>query len=100
MKLLDLSVTIEGGLPSDPAFMIPEIEYWDHQKGAENMVTFFPGSNKDDLPKGLGWAIEFIKLTTHSGTHLDAPWHYHPTMNKGEPARSIDQAPLEWCFSD
>lgn len=100
MKIVDLSVTIEDGLPSDPSFMIPKIEYWDHQKGADNMITFFPGSTKDDLPSGLGWAVEFIKLSTHSGTHLDAPWHYHPTMNQGETARTIDQVPLEWCFSD
>ena len=86
MKLIDLSVMIESGLPSDPPFMIPEIEYWDHERGADNMVTFFPGSTKADLPQGLGWSIEFLKLTTHSGTHLDAPWHYHPTAG-GEAAK-------------
>jgi len=41
-----------------------------------------------------------LTLTTHSGTHLDAPYHYHPTMDNGEPALTIDQIPLEWCFSD
>jgi kynurenine formamidase len=40
---------------------------------------------------------------THSGTHMDAPWHYHPTMNHklvpgGEPSATIDQVPLDWCF--
>ena len=99
MKLIDLSVMIESGLPSDPPFMIPEIEYWDHERGADNMVTFFPGSTKADLPQGLGWSIEFLKLTTHSGTHLDAPWHYHPTAG-GEAAKGIDAVPLEWCFAD
>lgn len=100
MKIMDLSIAIEAGLPSDPPMMIPEIEYWNHQQGADNMVTFFPGATKKDLPDSLGWAIEFIKLTTHSGTHLDAPWHYHPTMDHGKPARTIDQLPLEWCFAD
>lgn len=100
MKVIDLSVALEANLPSDPPFMIPAIDYWDHRRGADNMVTFFPGSTLDDLPNRLGWALEQIKLTTHSGTHLDAPWHYHPTMNGGEPARTIDQLPLEWCFAD
>ena len=99
MRIIDLSVMIESGLPSDPPFMIPEIEYWDHERGAENMVTFFPGATKADLPRGLGWSIEFLKLTTHSGTHLDAPWHYHPTAG-GEAAKGINAVPLEWCFAD
>lgn len=98
-RMIDLSIAIEAGLPSDPPQMIPEIEYWDHRRGAEHMKTFFPEADDEDLPSGLGWAIEFVRLSTHSGTHLDAPWHYHPTANR-EPARTIDQIPLEWCFSD
>jgi kynurenine formamidase len=39
-----------------------------------------------------------VRLTTHNGTHLDAPWHFHSTMNHGERAITIDEVPLEWCF--
>ena len=98
-KFIDLSIAIEPGLPSDPPGMIPEIEYISHQKGAEAMKLFFPGLKPEDLPKGLGWAVENVKLSTHSGTHLDAPWHYHPTMDDGKPSLTIDQVPLEWCFA-
>jgi len=35
---------------------------------------------------------------THNGTHLDAPYHFHSTMNKGERAITIDEVPLDWCF--
>lgn len=97
---IDLSIAIESGLPSDPPMMIPKIDYADHQEGAEQMKEFFPGIQKEQLPGGLGWAVETLTLTTHSGTHLDAPYHYHPYMNKGEPALTIDEIPLEWCFSD
>jgi kynurenine formamidase len=100
VKMVDLGIAIEDQTHSDPPSMPTLIDYWDHAKGAEHMKSFFPGTTAADLPKGLGWAIEYIQLTTHSGTHLDAPWHYHPTMNNGEPARTIDQTPLEWCFSD
>jgi kynurenine formamidase len=100
MKIIDLSVTVEDGTPCDPPSMPTKIDYWDHQKGAEHMRQFFPTATEKDLPGGLGWSIEYVQLTTHSGTHLDAPWHYHPTMNKGEPARTIDNIPLEWCFGD
>ena len=50
------------------------------------------------MPDGQGWAVERVQLSTHNGTHLDAPWHYHPTMNEGQRAWTIDEVPLEWCF--
>jgi len=99
-RLVDLSVSIEAGLPSDPPLMIPRIDYVDHAQGADQMTEFFPGLRKDQLPEGMGWAMEFLTLTTHSGTHLDAPFHYHPTMDKGKKALTIDEVPLDWCFND
>jgi kynurenine formamidase len=99
-RLVDLSITLEADLPSDPPEMIPKIEYFDHAQGAEHMEQFFPGLKKDQLPGRVGWAFEVITLATHSGTHLDSPYHYHPTMDKGSPSSTIDEIPLEWCFSD
>ncbi|MGC8604263.1 MAG: cyclase family protein [Desulfomonilaceae bacterium] len=99
-RFVDLSIAIESGLPSDPPMMIPRIEYVDHVKGAQQMIDFFPGLDKAQLPNGLGWALEFVNLTTHSGTHLDAPYHYHPTMDRGKDSMRIDEVPLAWCFSD
>jgi kynurenine formamidase len=99
-RIVDLSITLEADLPSDPPQMIPRIDYGDHGRGAEDMLRFFPGVRKDQLPSGLGWALEYVTLTTHSGTHLDAPYHYHPTMDKGKPASTIDLIPLEWCMAD
>jgi len=61
------------------------------------MLAFFPGLPKEELPGGLGWALELVQLSTHSGTHLDAPWHYHPTMDGGMKALTIDEVPLDWC---
>lgn len=99
-RFVDLSIAIESGLPSDPAFMIPQIDYVGHGQGADQMKDFFTGVKKEQLPGGLGWALEFVHLTTHSGTHLDAPWHYHPTMDGGKRAVTIDEIPLEWCMGD
>ena len=50
------------------------------------------------MPDGEGWALENIKLNTHNGTHLDAPWHYASTMDRGKRAITIDEVPIEWCF--
>lgn len=99
-RFVDLSVAIEPGLPSDPPVMIPKVDYVDHRMGADQMLEFFPGIRKEHLPQGLGWALEFVSLTTHSGTHLDAPYHYHPTMDRGAPALTVDTIPLEWCYGD
>lgn len=99
-RFIDLSISIEPDLPSDPPMMIPKIHFVDHTQGAGQMAEFFPGLKKEQLPAGLGWALELITLTTHSGTHLDAPYHYHPEMDKGKPALAIDEIPLEWCFND
>jgi len=79
--------------------MIPQIEYLGHEQGASAMQLFFPGLSSSELPAGLGWAVENVRLNTHSGTHLDAPWHYHPTMDKGKPSLTIDEVPLSWCFA-
>jgi kynurenine formamidase len=97
---VDLSITIESGLPSDPRQSIPHIEYMDHVQGAEAMQPFFPGAKREDLPNGLGWAVETLTLSTHSGTHLDAPYHYAPSMDHGVPSLTIDEIPLDWCFGD
>ncbi|MEW5913423.1 MAG: cyclase family protein [Thermodesulfobacteriota bacterium] len=99
-QLFDLAVALESGLPSDPPHMIPQINYLDHATGAQGMQAYFPGLTPADLPGGLGWAVEEVHLTTHSGTHLDAPFHYHPTQDQGQPALTIDQVPLDWCFQD
>ncbi|MBU0927052.1 MAG: cyclase family protein, partial [Spirochaetes bacterium] len=100
MRIIDLSIPIEDGLPSDPPMQIPKIQYMNHKDTAEQMAGFFKGVTVGDLPEGNGWAIEFLQLCTHSGTHLDAPWHYYPTQNGGEPALTIDQIPLEWCIGN
>jgi kynurenine formamidase len=101
LRFIDLSIAIEDGLPSDPPGLIPKIDYVDHVTGAEEMTTlFFPGLGREQLPAGFGWAVEHVHLTTHAGTHLDAPYHYSPTMDHGKPALTIDKIPLEWCFHD
>jgi kynurenine formamidase len=99
-RFIDLSIAIEHGLPSDPPIMIPKISYGDHKTGASSMEAFFPGVTDQDLPEGLGWAFEILELSTHAGTHMDAPWHYHPTQDEGRPALTIDQFPLEWAVGN
>jgi kynurenine formamidase len=97
-RFVDLSMHLENDVQSDPPGYEPRIEYVRHKESAKEVVKFFPGLKESDLPDGEGWAIEWIRLMTHNGTHLDAPYHFHSTMNKGERAIAIDEVPLEWCF--
>ncbi|HEX9462312.1 MAG TPA: cyclase family protein [Alphaproteobacteria bacterium] len=97
-RFVDLSMHLENDVQSDPPGYEPRIEYFTHKDSAKEVVKFFPGLKESDLPDGEGWAIEWIRLMTHNGTHLDAPYHFHSTMNKGERAIAIDEVPLEWCF--
>lgn len=102
-RFVDLSVPLEADIASDPPGYTPEIDYLNHRQTAADVASFFPGLGVGDLPNREGWAIEWLKLTTHTGTHLDAPYHHHSTMNRalngGEPSWTIDQVPLEWCFN-
>jgi kynurenine formamidase len=97
-RIVDLSVSLEMGIASDPPIMMPDITYLNHQETAEQIMSFFPGLQKEDLPNGEGWALERLNVATHNGTHMDAPYHYHSTMNKGERAITIDEVPLDWCL--
>jgi kynurenine formamidase len=102
-KFIDISMPLENDVRSDPDIARPRIEYLGHQETIPRIQSFFPGLKPEDLPDAAGWALERVTLTTHNGTHLDAPYHFHPTMNhrNGTPQRAwtIDEVPLEWCFA-
>lgn len=58
------------------------------------------GVTHRDFPDGQGLSLMRYTLTTHTGTHLDAPYHYGDRTAAGAPARTICQVPLEWCHGD
>ena len=101
-RLIDISVALRAGITSDPPHMLPEIEYIDHKMSAPAMAAYM-GVSVDDLPEGEYAAVERVKISTHNGTHLDAPYHFFSRMNErltpgGEPSWRIDEVPLEWCY--
>ncbi|WP_438486773.1 cyclase family protein [Streptomyces sp. S186] len=87
-RFIDLSVATR----STPSEATPvTVELLDHRTGATVL-----GLAPEDFPDGMAISNETVTLTTHTGTHMDAPLHYGP-VSGGAPAQSIDQVPLEWC---
>ncbi len=97
-RIIDLSIALSNDVPADPSFQRPAIRYSTHHQTAQTVAGLFPGLSPDDLPDRQGWAVEQLTLSSHNGTHLDAPWHYHATMDGGQRAITIDEIPLDWCL--
>jgi kynurenine formamidase len=97
-RLIDISMMLENDVPSDPPGLAPKIRYIDHHMSYPDLARFFPGLRQEDLPDGEAWAVEEVQLNTHNGTHLDAPYHFASTMNRGERALAIHEVDLDWCF--
>ena len=68
MKILDLTLTISDSIPTFPGSPAPSFIPW------ENI--------KDD-----GYNLELLFLSTHTGTHLDAPHHF---LEKGTKIHEIN----------
>lgn len=98
-RIVDLSKTIEYK-KADPWFMRIKIKHKPHRK-AFVLIRYFLKLPAKLFPKDfVGWADDTIKkMGVHSSTHIDAPWHYSPTV-AGQPAKTIDQVPLDWCYGD
>lgn len=92
-RFIDLSLPLEDS-PSEslPVKIVRE----GHETSAPFMAAYFDAT-VSDLPGGYGWATDEITASSHTGTHVDAPWHYYP-ISEGKRARTIDEMPLDWFF--
>ncbi|MGK5078756.1 cyclase family protein [Janthinobacterium sp. HLX7-2] len=101
-KFVDLSIYLENDVMSDPPSLAPKITYQKHAETVADFVGMIPGTVAEDYPDGEAAAAEWVSLSTHNGTHLDAPYHFHSTMDaklgEKKPSITIDEVPLEWCF--
>jgi kynurenine formamidase len=95
-KFVDLSIYLENDVMSDPPAFAPKIQYFTHENTYQQIEPFFPGLKKEDLPDGEGWAVETVTLSTHNGTHLDAPFHFHSTMDWVRPNPPSPSTRFRW----
>lgn len=101
-RIIDISSALRAGIASDPPQMLPRIEYRNHHDTAPQMAALM-GVPVSALPEGEYAAVEQVTISTHNGTHLDAPYHFFSRMDEalvpgGRASMRIDEVPLDWCF--
>lgn len=97
MRIIDLSSPIDAdGWEPDPI----RHEIMTPAQGAVHMSEemkkhFALEFDPSELPGGELLSLDTLTLTSHTGTHVDAPSHYGSVGAYGTP-RDIDQMPLDW----
>jgi kynurenine formamidase len=105
-KLIDLTSTIDPAkrdlLPEHLKNLRPVIAplvevFHPLAKGRDATCAVF-GCCPEDLPDGEGWGVERLNdMSSHCGTHVDAPLHSGAHI-EGRPARTITDIALEELF--
>ncbi len=111
MKIIDLSLPIDDTNPEAHPIKIDRLT---HGKGIEHLnwimmrktlkgiISYFLGKRiikPGDLPDGEFLSLEMVLCSVHTGTHIDAPYHFG-TKCEGEKAKKIDDLPLDWFYGD
>lgn len=95
MKLIDLSLPITNN-PSEPlSIKKTRISHRDGAKQVANRT----GLSIDLFPNHEYLSLDTFELSTHTGTHIDSPFHYGTRLDN-QPQKMINELPLEWFFSD
>lgn len=99
MRIIDLSTPIDA-TRYEPDPITHEI--LDPRAGALHMSAevrehFGIDFDPEVLPDGEFLSLDRITLTSHTGTHVDAPSHYGSRAKYGNGVpRNIDEVPLDW----
>lgn len=101
MRIIDLSSPVDAAA-HEPDPVVHEV--LTPSEGAVHMsaemrehfgLEFDPGT----LPDGEFLSLDRLSLTTHTGTHVDAPSHYGSRTSYGDGRpRHIDEMPLDWFY--
>jgi cyclase len=101
MKIIDLATPVDAS-KWEPESVTHEITT--PAEGATHMAEEMSANfgleiSPSDLRDGELLSIDTLTLTTHTGTHIDAPSHYGSrcTYGDGRP-RNIDELPLDWFY--
>ncbi|OLR89587.1 cyclase family protein [Actinokineospora bangkokensis] len=99
MRIIDLSSPVDAAA-YEPDPVVHEV--LTPREGALHMAAemrehFGVAFDPDDLPDGEFLSLDRLTLTSHTGTHVDAPSHYGSRPGAEAP-RHVDALPLDWFF--
>ncbi|MFI1913911.1 cyclase family protein [Nocardia sp. NPDC020380] len=100
MRLIDLSSPIDTNQwePEDISHTILTPAEGARHMRDEMRRHFDLDFTPELLPDGELLSIDTLTLTTHTGTHVDAPAHYGSRGPTGAPM-TIDEVPLHWFYA-
>jgi kynurenine formamidase len=111
MRFIDLSLPIDETHPEAHPI---QVERLGHSEGIKHLnwvlmrrslmgaIRYLFGGRlirPSDLPDEEFLSLEMVHCSVHTGTHVDAPFHFG-TKCEGKASRKIDELPLEWFYSD
>ena len=105
-RLIDLTAPMEPGyrdlVPKEFArfdkIVAPQITYLSPEREGRDIMMAMYGAPAEDLPDGEGYGSDLItEMTTHCGTHVDAPLHSGRTV-EGRPARTMSDIGLDELY--
>ena len=117
-RIIDLSLPIDE--KAKEPFPV-KIKKLDHSRGADYLgwalsvsreksfleklkgcFSYFLGKrriSRKTFPDEEFISEEKVTASVHTGTHLDAPYHFG-TRCEGKEAKKIEDVPLKWCYGD
>ncbi|OWV11940.1 cyclase [Micromonospora wenchangensis] len=97
MRIIDLSAPVDAAGWEPEPLTLTTMSAADGAKhlAAEMREHFGMEIDPADLPDGEFLTNDTVSLTTHTGTHIDAPAHYGSRAAYGRP-RTIDELPVDW----
>jgi kynurenine formamidase len=111
MQCIDLSIPIDD---SNPEAHPIKIERLAHKKGVEHLnwvmmrktlkgvISYLMGKRiikPADLPNNEFLSLEMVYCSVHTGTHMDAPFHFGSYCENRE-SKKIAELPLDWFYQD
>ncbi len=111
MRFIDLSLSIDERNPEAHPIRIERLA---HKKGIEHLnwimmrkslkgiISYLFGKRiirPADLPEREFLSLEMVYCSVHTGTHVDAPFHFG-TRCAGKQSRKIEDLPLDWFYQD
>ena len=111
MRFVDLSLPIDDTHPEAHPIRIDRLAHeqgiahlnWVMmRKNLKGVISYLLGKRiikPVDLPDGEFLSLEMVYCSVHTGTHMDAPFHFG-TQCENREAKKISELPLDWFFQD